>query len=62
MRILLMATLLTLALVAAPALVPAAEELAPAGSAEAAKCIYGYTPDCIIYNRCDPTYCDPIWP
>lgn len=62
MRTLAIATLVLLALTAAPALLPAADDLAPVGSAQAAKCIYGYTPDCIIYNPCNPAYCDPYWP
>lgn len=62
MRTIVVATLLFLALTASPALVPAAEEFLPVGDAAAAKCIYGYTADCIVYNRCNPTYCDPYLP
>ena len=25
-------------------------------------CVYGYSPDCLVYNPCNPTYCDPWWP
>lgn len=25
-------------------------------------CVYGYNPDCLIYNPCNPWYCDPWWP
>ena len=26
------------------------------------RCVYGYSRDCIVYNPCNPTYCDPAWP
>lgn len=26
------------------------------------RCVYGYSRECIVYNPCNPTYCDPAWP
>ena len=50
--------------IAGPACVgpPVGDEVACVKDLAKGQCIYGYTRDCIVYNPCNPTYCDPAWP
>lgn len=51
-RIVLLAVILSLGLMVAPSAVPALEDVSIVENAEAAKCVAGFHPDCIVTLPC----------